>query len=357
MSPLSRYQHAPPSTVCILRLSALGDACHALAVLRALQAAWPATRYTWIIGTLEHRLLGLVPEVEFISYDKRGGAAELLRLRRVLRMRSFDVLLHMQLAIRASLIASLVRAPVKLGYDRPRARELQWLFTTERIAPAGNQHVQDALYGFAAALGVPAGEPRWDIPLPPAAHAAAERLAGGQPTLVISPSSSHPARNWHAAGYAAVADHAQRAHGLKVILCGGPGEAERALAAAIEAASALPLVNHVGKDTLPELLALLARARALLSPDSGPVHLANAVGTPVIGLYAATNPARSGPYRHAEHCVDRYPEAARRFLGCEPGELPWATKIERPGVMDLIEPAAVIGRLDALLRGGGRELR
>jgi heptosyltransferase I len=351
MSSLTEFQHSPPASVCILRLSAIGDTCHTLAVLRTLEAAWPRTQFTWIIGKLEHKLLSLVPNVEFISYDKRGGLGELRRLRRALDGRRFDVLLHMQLALRASLISSLVRARVKLGFDRARARELQWLFTTDRIHPAANQHVLDGLFGFAEALGIHDRQLRWDIPLPPAARAYAERLVPDRrPTLVISACSSHPLRNWRAEHYAAVADHAVAAHGMRVILCGGPAPVERAMADAVSAAARLPVIDQVGKDTLPQLLALLARADVLLTPDSGPAHMATAVGLPVIGLYAATSAARSGPYLSRSSCVDRYTEAARQFLGREPGEIPWTTKIERPGVMDLITPRDVTEKLDALMR-------
>jgi heptosyltransferase I len=351
MSFLTQFQSAPPASVCILRLSAIGDTCHTLAVLRTLQSAWPATRYTWIIGKLEHRLMSLVPDVEFISYDKRGGLAEFMRVRRALATRRFDVLLHMQLALRASLLSSLVRAKIKLGFDRPRARELQWLFTTDRIHAAGNQHVLDGLFGFAEALGLHDRQLRWDIPLPEAARAYAERLVpDARPTLLISPCSSHAARNWRAERYAAVADHAAAAHGMRVILCGGPGRAERAMAEAIGAAARFPLIDQVGKDTLPQLLALMARADALVTPDSGPAHMATAVGLPVIGLYAATNPSRSGPYLSRASCIDRYPEAARAFLHREPDDLPWTTKIERPGVMDLIAVRDVTDKLDALRR-------
>jgi heptosyltransferase I len=113
-----------------------------------------------------------------------------------------------------------------------------------------------------------------------------------------------------------------------------------------------PVTNLVGRDTLVEFLATIERATCVLTPDSGPAHMATAVGTPVIGLYAATNPARSGPYYSREWCVDRYAEASRRFLAREPEEIPWTTKIERPGVMDLIEVDAAIERLDALLAAG-----
>ncbi len=297
--------------------------------------------------------MGLVPDIEFIAVDKRGGSRELLRVRQQLARRRFDVLLHMQLAIRASLISTLVRAPVRLGFDRARARELQWLFTTHSIAARRNEHVLDSMFGFAAALGVDDHAPHWDIPLPPDAldHAVAI-IPDRQPTLVISACSSHRMRNWTAAGYAAVAEHAVRRHGMRVVLAGGPAALERETGAEIERRCTVPLVNTIGADTLPRLLALLARADALLAPDSGPAHMATAVGLPVLGLYAATNPERSGPYLSRAWCVNRYDDAARRFLGRPAAALPWTTKIERPGVMELIEADEVTSRLDALVASG-----
>jgi len=341
----------PPRSVCILRLSAIGDTCHVVPIVRTLQQAWPATQLTWIIGRTEARLMSLIEGVEFITVDKRAGLGARRALRAQLAGRRFDVLLHMQLALRASLAAAAVAADVKLGFDRARARELQWLFTTSRIAHRSREHVLDSFFGFPAALGIRERLLRWDLPLPAAARAYAARLIpDAQPTLVISPCSSHARRNWAAARYAALAAHAASRHRMRVILAGGPSEAERQMGAAIAAAAApLALVNQIGQDTLPELLALLARATVLVSPDSGPVHMATMVGTPVIGLYAATNPARSGPYLSGRWCVDAYPRAARAFRGCTPAELPWGHKIEEPGVMDLIEVAEVTARIDELL--------
>jgi len=318
--------------------------------LRALQAVWPDTRYTWIIGRAEHKLMSLVPDVEFISYDKRGGLGALRDVQRALRGRRFDVLLHLQLALRASLIASLVRARRRIGFDRARARELQWVFTNERIAARSREHVLDAFWGFTDALGIPRRPPHWDVPLPPAATEYAATLAPtGCRTLLISPCSSHTARNWRPERYAAVAEHAHTVHGLDVILCGGPSAVERTMADAIVAACRVPVRDQVGRDTLPQLLALMARARALITPDSGPAHMATMVGLPVVGLYAATNPARSGPYFSLRYCVDRYALAAERILGASVDTVPWTTKIERPGVMDLIEVSDVTARLDQLM--------
>jgi len=341
---------APPRSVCILRLSAIGDTCHVVPIVRTLQQAWPATQLTWIVGRSEARLVSLMEGVEFITVDKRASLAGLAALRAQLRGRHFDVLLHMQLALRASLAALAVSAAVKVGFDRARARELQWLFTNARIAPRTREHVLDSLFGFPAALGVRERLLRWDLPLPPAARAYAARLVpDSRPTLVISPCSSHPLRDWRAERYAALATHAATRHGMRVILAGGPSARERQMGSAIERSCTVPLVNQIGQDTLPELLALLARASVLVAPDSGPVHMATMVGTPVVGLYAATNPARSGPYLSSRWCIDAYAQAARRFRGCEPAALPWNHKIEEPGVMELITVDQVTAKIDELL--------
>ena len=144
---------------------------------------------------------------------------------------------------------------------------------------------------------------------------------------------------------------------MRVVLTGGPTNAERNMAQAIERAAQQPLINTVGRDTLPQLLALLQRADVLLSPDSGPVHMATAVGTPVIGLYAATNPERSGPYLSRSWCVNKYDEAARKYLGRPASEIAWTTKIEKAGVMDLIKPEDVTRKLDKLMSQRGKQPR
>ena len=328
-------------------------------MVRALQRACPGCRITWIIGRVEARLLSLLPEVEFLTVDKRRPAAEFARLRRELRARRFDVLLHMQVSLRASLVSTLVRAPIRVGFDRARARELQWLFTNRRIAARCREHVLDSFWGFIEAIGIEDRRLEWNLPLPPEAlEYAARIIPDARPTLLISPCSSHTLRNWRAEYYAQVADHAVSRWGMRVVLCGGPSDIERDMAESILARAEHRPVNQVGRDTLPQMLALLGASTVLLTPDSGPAHMAAMVDTPVIGLYAATNPARSGPYLSRQWCVDRFADAARAFMRCEPDALPWWTKIEKPGVMDLIRPEEVIQRLDQFMQSphcAGRE--
>jgi heptosyltransferase I len=341
-----------PQDICILRLSAIGDTCHMVPAIRALRRAWPDCRITWIIGRVESKLMSLVPGVELLPVDKRRFLSEFARLRGVLASRRFDLLLHMQASMRASLLSTLIRAPIKLGFDRARARELQWLFTNRRIAPRRREHVLDSFMGFLDALGITQHPAVWDLPLPADALAYARAvIPDEQPTLLVSACSSHSLRNWRAERYAQVCDHAARRWNMRVVLCGGRTAIERKMGDDILAHTGSHPLDQIGRDTLPQMLALLGAGTVLLTPDSGPAHMAAMVATPVIGLYAATNPARSGPYLSREWCVDRFAEAARTFLGREPEQLPWNVKIEKPGVMDLIEPRDAIEQLDRLMEG------
>ena len=225
-----------PHSVCILRLSAIGDTCHVLPVIRTLQRAWPETRFTWVIGRLEAKLLGHIPEIEFVIVDKGSILKAYRSLRTAMRGRQFDVLMHMQLSLRASLLSTVIPARIKLGFDRRRARELQWLFTTSRIRPAQRQHVLDSLFGFAEKFHVYEKLLCWDIPIPDAAREYARRLIpDGVQTLVISPCSSHTLRNWRAEYYAQVADYAVGSLGLHVVLCGGRSELEQRMGQEIRA--------------------------------------------------------------------------------------------------------------------------
>ncbi|MFP3873516.1 MAG: glycosyltransferase family 9 protein [Thiohalophilus sp.] len=345
----------PPDSLCILRLSAIGDICHTLPVVRTIQQAWPQTRLTWIIGRTEHALLQGIPDIEFVVFDKARGLAAYREVRRQLNGRRFDALLHMQVALRASLLSRLVNAPIRLGFDRARARDLQWLFTNHRIEARAHQHVMDGLFGFSQALGIADKQLRWEIPIPAADRDKAAGLADpARPYLVISPSASSAYRNWHVSGYAQVAGYAVEQHGLQVYLTGGNSAGEQALAAAIEAKADNPnITNLVGKTSLKQLLAILENATALISPDSGPAHMATTVDTPVIGLYACANPDRTGPYLSRQWTINHYPEAVQDKFHKPVPELPWGIRVRDAGTMDRISVEEVKSTLDRLIHTTG----
>ncbi|NCT71529.1 MAG: glycosyltransferase family 9 protein [Xanthomonadaceae bacterium] len=325
-----------PPSLCLLRLSALGDVTHVVPLVRTLQRHWPQLHLHWVIDKGGFKLLEGLEGVTFHTYDKKTGLAGMRALRGEMPGR-FDVLLQMQVALRANLLSAFIPARRRIGYDRSRSKDLHGLVINERIPDRPGIHVLDAMGSFCEPLGLKQTQVVWDLPVPADAHAwaAAQWPADGTRTLVISPCSSHVRRNWFADRYAAVADHAA-AQGWRVVLCGGRSDLERKTADAIMAAMQAPALDLVGKDTLKQLPALLARADLVMTPDSGPMHIANAMGTAVLGLHAASNPRRSGPYSTVRYCVDRYDDAARRYKGKPAAELKWGTKIEHDGVMELV---------------------
>lgn len=326
-----------PSSLCLLRLSALGDVTHVVPLVRTLQKHWPETRLHWIIDKAGHKLLEGLGGVTFHVYDKKSGLAGMRALRRELPAEGFDALLQMQVAFRANVLSGFVPARRRIGYDHARSKDLHGLFVNERIPDRPGIHVLDAIGSFCEPLGLRQAEVVWDLPVPAEARewAAAQWENDGAPVLMISPCSSHVRRNWYPNRYAAVADHAA-ARGWRVVLCGGRSELERSTTDAILAAMRAPALDLVGKDTLKQLPALLERADLVMTPDSGPMHIANAMGTKVLGLHAASNPLRSGPYSDVRYCVDKYDAAARKFLNKPASELKWGTKIEFDDVMDLV---------------------
>ncbi len=337
-----------PASICILRLSALGDVTHVLPLINRLNKVWPDAKVTWIIGAFEHKLVCDLPNVEFITLNKKSGWRGLKKLREQLQGRQFDALLHIQVSLRANIISTLVRAPLRIGYDKSRSRDLHGLFVNRRIPARSGEHVVEAFQSFADCMGTPPAELDWSVPIPDDDLGWAREQLGGRPSFLISPCSSHPLRNWHAQGYAQVADYVSSNYGMQVVLCGGPSELERSTGDAIIQKMITTPVDLIGRDTIKRMLALLSQSAALLSPDSGPAHMATCTNTPAIGLHAASNPRRSGPYLSRHWCVDAYNEASLKYLNRPAEQITWGTKIEKPGVMDLISTEAVIERIDAL---------
>lgn len=342
----------PPSSLCIIRLSAIGDTCHAVPVVRAIQDAWPGTKLTWIIGKTEHALLNGLEGVELVVLDKSRGLRGYAAVHRELRGRRFAALLHMHASSRANIVSLLVRTPLRIGFDRARARDQQWLFTNLKLAPRRERHVMDGLFEFAELIGVPRpAQPRWDIPVSAADIAAvAPHVTEGRPTLVISPCTGQRFRNyrnWRADWYAEVADYAAQRYGAHVLLTGGGTPIEQSYGRDIAARTSTKPTNLIGKTSLKQLLALLERASVVLCPDSGPAHMATAVGTPVVGLYATSNRHRTGPYFSQHLVVDRYPQAVAREFGRPIETLRWGQRVRDPAAMSLITVADVIAKLDA----------
>ena len=325
-------------SICILRLSAIGDVTHVIPVVLSLQEQEPGVRITWVIGKIEAKLIGDLPGVEFIVFDKKRGRKGYQDLRRAMKGRKFDALLHMQVAFRANLAAACIPARLRIGYDHARSKDLHGLFINARIPAAPQQHVRDCLASFLEPLGLKPAPAKWHIPLTQAHYEFARKhLATDRKNLIISPCASHTLRNWPAERYAQLADYAIQSHGMQVTLVGSPSDFEKEYCNAIEAQMNEKALNLCGKDTLKELAAMLQLADLVVAPDTGPAHIANAMGTDVLGLFAASNPLRSGPYSSLAWCVNKYPEALEKFTGKTVDRARWGAKAEFEGAMSLIE--------------------
>jgi heptosyltransferase I len=338
-----------PQSICLLRFSAIGDVCHTVAAVQAIQKQHPKAKITWVIGRTEHQLLEGLKGVEFIIFDKKLGLNAFKQLKRDLNSRQFDVLLHMQTSIRASLATLLIKAKTKLGFHPKRSRELQWLFCNRYTAFNGEYHVADTLMSFARALGVNSSQPlSWQMPQDKEAKAWFKQLSIDSPYIVISPSASNSERNWLAERYAALADHAIK-KGFAVVLCSSPHIKETQLVAEIEHYCSHEIINLSGQTNLKQLLEVLKNAALVIAPDSGPVHMAVSVNTPVIGLYAHSNPARTGPYTCLDFMVSRYHQSVKAQSGKTSDQHGWGYRARGAGLMATIELNDVIQTFDKLL--------
>jgi len=310
---------SPPKSLCILRLSAVGDVCHALAVVQHIQRYWPQTKLTWIVGKTEMGLLSGIEGVELVPYDKKSGWKGVWNLWMFLKNNQFDALLNMQTAFRASIISLGIQAKYKIGFGKKRSREGQWLFVNRRVQDPETPHVLDGFMAFADYLGVPPAE-----------------MLSWQ--LAISDSDRE---------YAEVANIAHQ-HNVNVIFCSSPAKRELDMVKKITALCNFQPVDASGKTSLKQLAALIHQSNLVLSPDSGPAHIATTQGTPVIGLYAYHNPLRTAPYHNLDNVVSVYEKNVQKEQGKPSSELPWATKLKGKNLMAEIQVEQVVAQMRAL---------
>lgn len=333
-------EHARFDRVCIVMMSAVGDAVHVMPVIHALKAAHPQMHLTWVLQPGPATLVRGHPLVDdIILFDRARGRRAFLETRRALRDRQFDLVIALQVYFKAGVITQFTRAPIKLGFDRARARDANWLFTTHRIPPHAGQHVQAQYFEFLDALGVPHDVPRWELGPWNDDERAWQREFLAQFSRPIAPlviGTSKADKDWFADRWVQVCEQLYHEEGLQPVLVGGRSPREVAAESTILAGTT---VAHSALGSgLRRLAGILDGAALAISPDTGPLHLAVALRTPVIGLMGYTNPKRVGPYDFSHDLlIDAYGE---------PGEDYPLDMVYRPGRMTRIAVADVIGRLD-----------
>jgi heptosyltransferase I len=341
-----------PQTIAVFRLSALGDVLMFLPTVRALQRAFPHSAISWIISSPAYDIVKNIPDINFIVIEKPKSFADFKALRQKLKSFKFDVLLAAQASFRAHTIIPLISAKRKIGYDSIRGKEGHGLVVGERI-DFKKVHTLEGFMQFAHHIGVSDLSVQWNLPLDPCAVDWVKQqkkvwdLKGLM--VLINPAASKPERSWNAHSYAEVIDFLQTAYQAKVILCGGPSQHDKELAQEIQ--KRVQVFNIIGQTQLPQLLALIAAADLLICPDTGPSHMAAALGTPVIALHAVTKPEISGPYGQLDKVVNYYPKAHARYLEPQKKEKSrdWFKKVHHPQAMNLIPSRDVIEKIKAIL--------
>ena len=327
--------------VCMILLTGIGDVVHGLPVANALKDDDPARRITWVAEPAPARVLEAHPSVDdVIVFDKRRGFEGVEDLRRSFSGRRFDLTLNMQRHAKALFATLFSGAPLRVGLDRDKVREGVWLFSNLHIEPGPWTHTQDLLLRFLDRLGVERPDPlEWRITFTGRERRAQREFFEAlpdRPTVALALGSGATGKDWPSERYAPVADHLSEELGANVLLVGGPAPREAAAARRVREDTRCEPISALADD-VRRLMWLVDGCDLLISPDSGPLHIAHALDVPVIGLYGFTNPACVGPYvRFRDLVVDRYREA-----GEEPDP---SLTAKRAGRMKLIHPADVIER-------------
>ena len=339
-------------SILIILMGSMGDVVRGLGLVAHLKEHLPGCRVTWLVEPAWAPLVRAHPAIDrVVVFDRPRGVRGVVALARELRRHRFDATLDLQRHLKSGFFSLLSRARRRLGFHRRDAKEFNWFFNNERIDYVGEGIPKiEHYFRFTARLGLPAPErvdfgfagpgPAAALPPPPAAV--------GEGAVVLVMGSSWESKDWHREGYIALAREITGGPGRPVVLVGAPAQAEaaRAVAAALEGA---PVTDLAGKTSLLELAAVLKTAAAAVGPDSGPGHLAAAVGTPSVTLFGPTDPVRTAPYG-CGHLV------VRAEVECAPC---YRKRCQVPHIhcMRTIPLTSVLAKLDLALAGGPAPVR
>jgi heptosyltransferase I len=302
--------------ILLIKPSALGDVVTALPALSALRRSFPQARISWLIRPEFAPLIEGHPHLdEIIFFDRKlyakawyspTAAGALLSLISKLRQSRFDAVLDLQGLFRTGLLAWLSGCPQRFG---PRWREMAHLFYTTAIPPRLEWvHVVDYYRKLVEAMGASDLSPQFILPEKPAAATTARAVLAREGIdsdryAVVIPGSAQVSKCWPPERFAALVDRLASEHGLAIAATGG--KSESAMIEKIRRLAKHPPANLAGRTSLPELVEVLRRAKLVVSNDTGPGHIAGALGRPLVMMFSWSNPLRVGPYGRPQCIVAR----------------------------------------------------
>ncbi|MBT3519868.1 MAG: glycosyltransferase family 9 protein [Gammaproteobacteria bacterium] len=335
--------------ICVLRTSSIGDICHMLPFIFTIRKEYPNAKISWVIGKNEADFLGNINGIQFIVFDRNNTLKSYFSIYKKLKKIKFDVMFIMQVSLRANIISLLIESKIKIGYDLNRSSDLHSMFSNKKIQSSKHSHVVDVFLSFLNVLSIEKSNfiYKWDIE---------ERITKKQlfkkffelqdKYFVLSPCSRSANRNWLVDRYAAVADYININFGIQCVLSSSSNSFEEEFVKDIISSMKSKPLNLSGRTNLHELYSLVKNSELLISPDSGPIHIATCAGKPAIGLYGVTNTVRAGPYNSRDLCIDKYNEALLKYKGLESHQAKWRYKNNNKNVMSLISTEEVIEKID-----------
>ncbi len=326
----------PPQRILLIKPSAIGDVVHALPVLNLLRKRWPSARISWLVTPACAGLIDGHPQLDEVilferkrfghAWRNRSAARALHQFSRDLRERRFDLVIDLQGLLRSGWIAWQTRAATRIGFGN--ARELGWIFYTHRVQiKTLEQHAVDRYLAVAAALGCATEPAQFHFATTDEDRAAvADMIPVGRRFAVLLPGTNWTTKRWPVAHFAACVEPLKSQFGLETVVAGGPGDSS--LAAKIGG------LNLCGKTTLRQLVALLERAELVIANDSGPMHIAAALGKPLVTPFGPTNPVRTGPYRRMDTVI-------RLDMPCSPC---YSRRCSHQSCLQWLQPESVLKR-------------
>ena len=310
--------------ILVVRLSSLGDVVHAIPAVAAMRRAFPDARIDWLVDERYRELVDLVSVVDHgIDLPKARGASWLPRVARALRASRYDVAVDFQGLLKSAALARSAGAGRVIGFDPDHLRErwARWLYTETH--PVGHPtHVIEKNLALVANLGVTAGT--WEFPIDTRPSTAVGRtrealgLDPSEPFALLNPGSAWSSKCWAPDRFGALAQQLRTAHRLRSAVSWGPGEQDRADAVVAASAGA---AAQVPPTSVADLVALSRAASVVVAGDTGPLHIAAAVETPIVGLYGPSDPLRNGPWDAADVVVSRFRHCSAG--GRDPGRAGW----------------------------------
>jgi heptosyltransferase I len=287
-----------------VRLGSLGDIVHAAPAVAAVRHARPDAEIDWLVDVRQREVLDLVEGVARVV-PVRSSAAGWLAARRALREVRYDAALDFQGLLKSAALAWLSNAPRRVGFDRAALRERGASFCyTETVSPPAGGHIIDKNLALLRAVGIDATAPgEFPFRVPPSRTLERVHALTGSRFAIVNPGAAWPNKRWHPDRFGGLAAAIRSRFDLPSIVIWGPGErdlADRVVAASCGAAALAPATS------IADLFAIAGAAALMVSGDTGPLHIAAAMGTPIVGIYGPTDPRRNGPWLPRDVCVSRF---------------------------------------------------